>query len=207
MFLPHSMYMLRGPAQGGCACLTFDDGPHPEHTPRILDALKQAGAQATFFVIGRNAERYPDLVRRMIHEGHGIGNHTFTHAEPAETSSRQLIEEMRHTEEVLAAIARPTPRLFRPPKGKLTAAKVWRLWRSKQTIVLWNIDPRDYACGSKGDIEGWFEKHPLKSGDLVLLHDTQPHTAAALPGLLDRWSREGLRFVTVAHWLKRTEYV
>src|SRR5262249_55671830 len=78
--LPHRLFLVRGKPRTNSVSLTFDDGPHPEHTPRLLDLLKKHEIKATFFVVGRQAERYPDLVRRMADEGHDVANHSFFHA-------------------------------------------------------------------------------------------------------------------------------
>jgi peptidoglycan/xylan/chitin deacetylase (PgdA/CDA1 family)/glycosyltransferase involved in cell wall biosynthesis len=200
--LPRRLFLVRGPQRCDSVCLTFDDGPHPEHTSRLLDTLKQLGARATFFIIGRNAQRYPDLLRRMAVEGHAIGNHSYSHGEPQRTSARELVEEARQTADLVAKIVGQGTRLFRPPHGKLTAAKAWRLWRTKQTIVLWNVDPKDFACKSAEELRTRFESSPLKGGDVVLLHDNHPWAAAVLPDVIAASRRRGLRFTTVTEWLQ-----
>jgi peptidoglycan-N-acetylglucosamine deacetylase len=199
--LPRRLYLTHGPARGGSVCLTFDDGPDPEQTPRVLDVLAAHGARATFFVLGRQVERYPDLVRRTIAEGHQVGHHSFSHSEPDETSARQLLDEIGRTAALLVPLAGQAPRLFRPPKGKVTAGKLWRLWWTGHTVVLWNADPKDYACSSAAEIGAWFRQRPLESGDVVLFHDTRPHAAAVLPGLIADARQRGLRFTTIGEWL------
>src|SRR5262245_55440479 len=82
LLLPKHRFALRGRRCDGAIHWTFDDGPHPEHTPRVLDVLAESGASATFFVVGQQAEKYPELVRRIVHEGHAIGNHTWSHCDP-----------------------------------------------------------------------------------------------------------------------------
>jgi peptidoglycan/xylan/chitin deacetylase (PgdA/CDA1 family) len=199
--LPRRLLLVRGPAAGGSVCLTFDDGPHPENTPAVLDVLKKEGVSATFFVIGQRAQRYPRLVRRMAAEGHLIGHHSFSHAEPGRTTARQLLEEVGRTQELLARlVGRPSP-WFRPPKGKVTARKLWRLWRAGQRVVLWNVDPKDYACRSAAEVRAWFARRPLEGGDVVLLHDSHPHAAGVLPELIHAARRRGLNFVTPARWV------
>jgi peptidoglycan/xylan/chitin deacetylase (PgdA/CDA1 family) len=181
--------------------LTFDDGPHPEHTPRLLDILKTEGVAATFFVVGREAGNHPEIVRRIVDEGHTLGHHTFTHGDPSRMCSRELLEEVRETQSVLTRIAGVSSSLFRPPHGKLTAAKLWRLWGSGQTIVLWNVDPKDYACRDANDLRIWFQQHPLDGGDVLLLHDNQPHAIDMLPDLIRDVRRRGLAFTTPREWV------
>jgi peptidoglycan/xylan/chitin deacetylase (PgdA/CDA1 family) len=200
--LPRRLFLVRGPAHSGAVCLTFDDGPHPEHTVRLLDALRDRGIPATFFVIGQEAERHPDLVRRMVAEGHAVGHHSFTHSEPDQTSAKQLAEEVRATGELFAALLGRTSALFRPPKGMVTAGKLWRLWGARQTVVLWDTDPKDYARGSAAEVREWLRQHPLRGGNVVLLHDNHPYAAEVLPDLVEAARRSGLRFTTIPEWLK-----
>jgi peptidoglycan/xylan/chitin deacetylase (PgdA/CDA1 family) len=200
--LPRQLYLLRGPRDSRAVCLTFDDGPHPEHTPRLLDALGRAGVPATFFVVGQEAERYPDLVRRMVAEGHVVGHHTFTHLEPGQATARQLIAEVDRTQALLADLLGRRPTLFRPPRGKVTASLLWRLWRLGQTVVLWNVDPRDYACPSSEELAGWFRRSRLSGGDVVLMHDNRPHAAAVLADVVDAVRGCGLEFATPLQWAR-----
>jgi peptidoglycan/xylan/chitin deacetylase (PgdA/CDA1 family) len=182
-------------------CLTFDDGPHPVYTPRVLDALKAAVVPATFFVVGERAERHPDLIRRIVAEGHALGHHSFTHSAPPLTSAGQLLNELYRTQTVLTAAVAQRPKLFRPPHGKLTARKALGLWRQGQTVVLWNVDPKDFARGSADELRAWFRDHPLDGGDIVLLHDNQPHAAGALVELVTATRARGLTFTTPLSWL------
>jgi peptidoglycan-N-acetylglucosamine deacetylase len=200
--LPRRWFLVRGPAHSNAVCLTFDDGPHPEHTPRLLDTLKGHRVPATFFVIGQQAQRHPDLVCRMAAEGHAVGHHSFTHGEPDQTSARQLVEEVRATGQLLASLLGRASTLFRPPKGKMTVGKLWRLWRARQTIVLWDADPKDYSRRFSGEVWEWFRGHPLRGGNVVLLHDNHPHAAAVLPDLVKAARQSGLRFTTIQEWLK-----
>src|SRR5262249_22133542 len=96
---------------------------------------------------------------------------------------------------------RPVPRLFRPPHGKLTAGKLLRLWRGGQTVVLWNVDPKDFACRTGEELRAWFGRRPLQGGVVVLLHDDRPHAATALPGLIEATRKRGLRFTTPLPWV------
>lgn len=195
--LPCRLLLVRGTAEDGHLYLTFDDGPHPVHTPRILDVLQAHGVRATFFVVGKNARRHPELLRRIVDEGHALGHHSFEHAEPHLTSSRQLMAEVVQTQDVIAAATGRRPMLFRPPHGKVTAAKLWALWRAGFTVVLWNRDPKDFARASADELRRWIHERPLSGGDVVLLHDTVEHTPTALSELISSARRSGLTFATV----------
>jgi peptidoglycan-N-acetylglucosamine deacetylase len=199
--VPRRLFLVSGPAAGAAVCLTFDDGPHPEHTPRLLDVLRDHGARATFFVIGEKAEAHPGIVRRIAAEGHAVGHHSFHHRRPEETSAPELAAEVARTLEVLRGILGREPSLFRPPYGKVTAGKLLRLWSARQTVMLWNVDPRDFAAASAGEVAAWFAGRSLHAGDVVLLHDTFPHAAAVLPALIAEARTRGLRFETPAAWL------
>jgi len=209
--LPRRWYMVQGPASSagdagdagnaGAVCLTFDDGPHPQHTPALLDVLRERRVPATFFVVGQEAARHPYIVRRMAAEGHAIGDHSYTHGDAAATSARDLVREVDRTHALLAELTGRPSRLHRPPYGKVTAGKLAGLWRSGRAVVLWNVDPKDYARASPEEIRAWFDSHPLRGGDIVLLHDTQPHSAAALAAVIDVTHRRGLVFTTVDRWL------
>ncbi len=181
--------------------LTFDDGPDPEHTPAVLDRLRELGVRATFFVIGEKAEAHPHLVARIAEDGHEIGHHSYLHTPPPETSALTLVSEARRTSALLEGLLGWRPRLYRPPYGKLTPGKLVGMWALRQTVVLWNRDPKDFACGAVAPIRRWFETEPLAGGDIVLLHDVHAHIAPALDAVVDRAARLGLAFATPTQWL------
>jgi peptidoglycan/xylan/chitin deacetylase (PgdA/CDA1 family) len=179
---------LREPC-GNTVALTFDDGPHPDTTPRILDALAVASARATFFVVGERATQHPELVRRMVEEGHTVGVHGLRHRTMVLQSAREIerdLEEAVKRIEAAAGISLPRPLLLRPPYG----FKTWTLARTAHrlgfAIVAWSLDPRDY---DPTDIEALTAKvvARLGTGDIVLLHERPelPVAADVLPRLLD----------------------
>jgi len=175
---PHT---LATNGKGSGIALTFDDGPHPEFTPRLLDALSAAGISATFFVVGDRAARHRDILQRIAADGHEIGNHTWTHSEPRETSTAKLADEVRRTCELIEDVTHRECRLFRPPKGELTLRKLLALRREQQTIVLWNQDTKDYrmSAGSDGIVD-WCRSYQPAAGDIVLMHDNHPHAITAI---------------------------
>jgi peptidoglycan/xylan/chitin deacetylase (PgdA/CDA1 family) len=199
--LPEDRFLVRGPSGNGGIALTFDDGPHPEITPRLLDALAQHQVRATFFLIGREAERFPALIGRMLREGHAVGHHSWTHSEPAETTAATLLAEVRRCQELLAAYGAGISDRFRPPKGQLTAVKLARLLGARQRVILWSADPKDYQLESEAPLLAWVNGAPLASGDIVLLHDTKPHCLAVLPALVERARALGQPLVSLDAWL------
>lgn len=202
MMLPSRKYLLSGPGQTRDIALTFDDGPNPEHTRELLDLLRDLEIRGTFFVQGNRAEESPRLIERIVSEGHGLGNHSWSHGEPQRTSAQELAEEVERTRRLLERITGVTTNLFRPPKGKLSLAKFRELWKLDQTIVLWNVDPRDYAVQPGEHLDRWVEGYQPTAGDIVLFHDIHPHCRRAIRLLADKGEfQRDWRFVTVETWL------
>lgn len=185
---PRQALLMRGaphpPGARARLALTFDDGPHPEHTPALLDTLRTCRASGTFFVIGRSAEQYPDLIRRISDEGHEIGNHTWSHGDPERTSSRDFLDEVKRTDELIEALCGRRPTVVRPPKGELNVRKLAGLWKQKKTVTLWNIDPKDYRMRSADEIDAWCGGYRPKDGDILLMHDNHPWANLAIQRLL-----------------------
>jgi peptidoglycan/xylan/chitin deacetylase (PgdA/CDA1 family) len=198
--LPRRVFMTSGPPASGALALTFDDGPSPEHTPAVLDRLRELGIRATFFVVGARAEAHPALIARISAEGHELGHHSWSHTEPDDTSAATLVAEARRTSSLLCTLSGRSPCLFRPPYGKVTAAKMLGLCAIGQTVVLWNRDPKDFAQGTLHPIRRWVETEPLSGGDIVLLHDVHAHAAPVLDLLADRARGLGLTFGTPKEW-------
>ena len=195
--VPRKMLLVRANESTGGVGLTFDDGPHPEFTPRVLDVLGECGIRSTFFVVGSAAERYPHLVRRIVEEGHSVGHHTYTHSDPVSTSAGQLVSELRQTERLLRSITGRGSKIFRPPHGKMTAAKFAAVWCCGFSVILWNQDSKDYARQSAIELSRWVSDRPLHAGDIVLMHDTNLMTPAVLKPLIESVRGRGLRFATI----------
>ena len=200
--LPRNRMLDRGPATATGIALTFDDGPHPEHTPRLLDELARFEIKATFFVVGQAVEQQPVLMRRIVAEGHTIGCHTYTHSEPRHTSAARVLDEVRRSLALIEDLTSLRSTLFRPPKGQLSLAKTLGLWKLQQTIVLWNQDPRDYCANPVTGILPWITNYRPSAGDIVLLHDTHPHCIQAIEPLVHLAAQCRLEpFATVDEWL------
>lgn len=198
----------RGPASSSGIALTFDDGPHPEYTPALLDELQRFKIHATFFVVGQAVAQHPALTRRIVAEGHTIGCHTYTHSEPSETNATKLLNEVHRSLALIEDLTSQRPTLFRPPKGKLSIVKALGLWRLQQSIVLWNQDPRDYRAEMPAGILPWIEAYRPARGDIVLMHDTHPHCIAAIEPLVHLVQQHHLGdFATVDEWLSNRQRI
>jgi peptidoglycan/xylan/chitin deacetylase (PgdA/CDA1 family) len=172
--------------------LTFDDGPHPRLTPKILDILKRYHIHATFFIIGKNAELYPHLVERILSEGHEIGNHTYSHNKVVGCDFGQIKREVEHCESVIYEIADYKTKLIRPPEGFLDDNVKAIAQQMDYNIILWNIDTLDWAHKSPADICQNISKN-ISQGSIILMHDyigyhspTPEALALFIPVLLER---------------------
>jgi peptidoglycan/xylan/chitin deacetylase (PgdA/CDA1 family) len=203
--LPAERWLARGRRARGLTApaisLTFDDGPHPEYTPQVLDRLQMFGWKATFFVIGEKALRHPDLIRRIVREGHELGTHSWSHGEPVKTSAETLLDETRKCERLLYEICRLDAPRMRPPKGELTWSKLRGLWRERRTIVLWNVDPKDYRKNAGLELRCWAACYTPAHGDIVLLHDSYPQALEILDQLQEHHRLFGFETVAISSWL------
>jgi peptidoglycan-N-acetylglucosamine deacetylase len=169
--------------------LTFDDGPHPEHTPKVLDLLAAHGVQATFFVVGALVERQPQIFERTVREGHHIGNHSYNH------SRRDFVAQIRRTEAVLESLGVRT-RFFRPPHGLLQPSVLWwALWHG-YSVAMWSHDSRD-ALRHQGKATTGESYSDVESGDIVLMHDDNPICHAELGQVLEVARAKGLQVGTL----------
>ena len=195
--VPNRWLVASGSASSGAVCLTFDDGPHEGVTPRLLDVLKGEDVRATFFVRGDRASERPDILRRIVGDGHLVGHHSWSHSAPNQTSASRLLDEVRRTRDWLGSQFGEDFPWFRPPHGKVSAGKALRLWASGLTIALWNVDPGDVYRNHPRELIDWFAANPPRSGDVVLLHDTSTVTLEALPELIGLIRAAGLELTTL----------
>jgi peptidoglycan/xylan/chitin deacetylase (PgdA/CDA1 family) len=167
--------------------LTFDDGPHPETTPAILDLLQHHNIKATFFLIGEKCEQYPELVHRIVAEGHQIANHSATHAYSISLSSRRAWrEEIERCQRQIMSIVGTAPLLFRPPYGVTTPNLSKALADTGLTPVGWSLHTHDWTSSASGVLK---RLDTVDHGDIVLLHDSCPNTVEALTTWLPAGSK------------------
>jgi len=192
--------------------LTFDDGPDPTWTPMILDILKKYNVKATFFLVGSQAEQYPDLVKRIVAEGHLVGNHTYTHANLAAIPPEQIQIELNATQRLIESITGRSTTLFRPPyNADSHPTSIAELAPLKQVqddlgylIVMENIDPEDWARPGT-DVIVDRVKELRKDGSLILLHDAggnRQQTVDALPKIIDWLETRGDQIVPLSDLLQ-----
>ena len=173
--------------------LTFDDGPNPTYTTKLLDGLRERGVHATFFLLGQNVEQYPEIVRTMHEDGHLIGNHTYSHMQLTSGNGEQFAEELKKTDEAIFAITGEHTEYVRPPYG---------IWDKKyeqeldMLPVLWNIDPKDWCTSDAGTVITRVTGHAEENA-IILLHDCYGSSVEAALQIIDILQAQGYEFVTV----------
>jgi len=183
---------------GTYLAITFDDGPHPKNTPRLLDMLKERGLKATFYVIGQNVVLYPEIMQRIVAEGHEIGNHSYTHPALTKCSAAKVTEEITKTNEAILQACGVKPTTMRPPYGATNPAVTKRLNDEfGLTVVMWSVDPLDWKIRKASHVSNHILQN-TKPGAIVLAHDIHPSTIDAMPAVLDGLLAKGHQFVTVS---------
>ncbi len=181
--------------------LTFDDGPHPVHTPVLLDILAQYRVRATFYVIGQNARRYPEILRRMVVEGHEIGNHTWTHPVLSRMSDGPVLTEIDRTQEVVWQTVGAVPVTMRPPYGAFSHRQM-QMMHDRRNIptVVWSVDPEDWRRPGVSVVAQRMIRG-ARPGAVILAHDIHAPTIRAVPAALDGILAQGLEPVTLSELL------
>jgi peptidoglycan/xylan/chitin deacetylase (PgdA/CDA1 family) len=200
----------RGPEHRHAVALTFDDGPDPVFTPRILDVLAQFGARATFFVIGKQAEQHPGIIQAIANAGHEVGNHTYRHRPLWLLSPHQTRQEIDRGAHVLTTILGEPPRYFRPPWGRLNLAAVRHSTRVRQQRVLWSLRAEGWLPLASPEAIVRIVARRLHPGAIIDLHDggglrcTPARTTAALPALLRLLRERDYRCLSLSELLTAT---
>lgn len=185
--------------------LTFDDGPVPEATPEVLDLLAAAGAKATFFCIGRNILKHPEIFQRIINEGHLVGNHTLDHLNGWRSTKEDYLSNAEQCNEIIEgkSLAPASFLLFRPPYGKMTPAEYSAI-RKRYKIVMWDVLTRDWE--SDRNAESCFSRVKKKAvpGSIVVFHDSIKAKTRMIPALqmtLKHFSGLGYSFESLEKYL------
>jgi peptidoglycan/xylan/chitin deacetylase (PgdA/CDA1 family) len=190
----------------GLISLTFDDGPHPEFTPRILEVLDTYEAKATFFCIGREMEKYPEVVKEILKRGHSIGNHSYTHSKRIGwCSAEEICEEIQRTNDIAEQISQKKLKMYRPPFG-VTNPSIAAALRSTEMISIgWSIRSLDTTKRTQEQILNRV-KSRAKEGEVILLHDNRAGSPELVEQLLLFLRDKGLRSVKVEEILDIRPY-
>jgi len=199
----------RGPQEGKCVSLTFDDGPSEQFTEQILAILREHQVPATFFVCGKNVEKHPDLLRRIVAEGHEVGNHTYSHLFIYFKSRQRTAKEIDRTQAIIEKIAGFRPNIFRPPYGARWFGLVPTLLERGMHLIMWSATGYDWSKDVPGITRAALRG--LKPGAVILLHDgreTRPaaeidrsRTVSALPAIIAGARQRGFTFAPLKDFL------
>lgn len=180
--------------------LTFDDGPNPIWTPRVLEILRRKHVHATFFVLGYEAVKYPAIIRQIHRDGHEIGNHGYYHTFIVNKSRAWVMSDVLRTDKAVASISGTKPQYFRPPGGILSLSDVGLISHIGHPIAMWTVDTNDWKAKNKASIVAAVRKN-VKPGAIILLHDgistTSRYTVQALPAIIDNLRNRGYSFYTL----------
>lgn len=176
--------------------LTFDDGPVPEITPQVLEILKKYNAKATFFCVGDNVRKHPEVYNQIIEAGHAIGNHTFNHLNSWKTSSKDYLDNIEKSEEYIST------KLFRPPYGKLRLSLIKKLNNNNYKIIMWKILSGDFdkKISNLKCLDNVIDN--ANKGSIVVFHDSikaQDRLFYALPRVLEHFSKLGFEFCSITN--------
>ena len=188
--------VTRLPRRSPTLYLTFDDGPDPEETPRLLEALSRFDIRATFFVVGREAERHPDLVAAIVRAGHVIGNHSMTHPRFSQEPVRRQLDEIASADRVLERHDGRRRHLFRPPYGRWTFYSLAACLLRSQKVVLWTHDSLDFRS-TADQVVTHMRSRKINGGDILLFHDDGPVARESLLELVPEWKAAGFGFSTI----------
>lgn len=202
-----NLLLLKGSSKKKQVALTFDDAPDTNYTLQVLDILKQHNVKATFFVVGRQAEKYPQVIKRMSREGHVVGNHTYNHSLLTKLSDNQFQMQITKTQHIIKNTIGYTPKLIRPPYGEISESQL--LWASRHDyiIVNWNVDSRDWKQLSRDEVTSNVLDHTA-AGSIILQHSgggpnqNLSGTVDALPVIIETLQSRGYELVTLPELLK-----
>ncbi|HEY3375524.1 MAG TPA: polysaccharide deacetylase family protein [Candidatus Aquicultor sp.] len=206
--------MRRGPHENVIA-ITFDDGPNPIYTPKILDVLKEKGVKATFFVVGCHVKKYPEVAKRIVDEGHDIGNHTYTHKDMVPSTRRMVLAQTRKTNHIIEQVTGANTKLFRPPRGIYsTAVRKVIVDEEGYNLILWTVSSVDWRGLSPQRILRRITRF-ARPGAILLFHDSgalvrregasRENTVESLGLVIDHLHARGFEIIPISEMLRRLE--
>lgn len=179
--------------------LTFDDGPHPQYTEKVLDVLEEKNVPATFFVVGFRAEAHPDTILRIKKLNCEIGNHTYEHKNLRRISTADALNEMKKCSDIIYEITGEYPKVYRPPFGEIGLQLEKKI---DMTKILWTIDSSDWRIKNEKSRVVNNVVPKVNNNSIILLHDFYKATVDALPEIIDRLQADGFEFITISELLK-----
>jgi peptidoglycan-N-acetylglucosamine deacetylase len=196
--------LYSGSGQHKTVALTFDDGPHYLFTPAALDILKEERVPAAFFVIGRMAVRHPDLMKRIVADGHELGNHSYSHASLAHLTPHKMQVEYLATQNIVRDLTGVTMKWARPPGGSMNSHVTASAAANGLVTVLWSVAPKDYQRPSWEVLWDRVQRQ-LQPGGILILHDGPPSTLRDLRRLIRTLREEGWKFATLEELAQETD--
>ncbi|TKB46632.1 polysaccharide deacetylase family protein [Thalassotalea mangrovi] len=195
---PNDKIYTRRKSGDKCLYLTFDDGPTPQVTPRVLELLSQHDTKATFFFIGKRMENNPELVKKVKEQGHSLGNHSYYHKGFKHMPTKDQLEEILQTNELLASFeVNQQSIIFRPPHGRWRIGLLWQLLKRNIPLVLWSVDSKDYSRKNSQILCRRLSEMSLRDGDIILFHDDNELCLEILDNLIPLWKKQGFSFATL----------
>ena len=190
--------------------LTFDDGPHKENTPRLLDILKKNNVVATFFMVGKNVKQYPDIVKRVYDEEHEIGSHSYDHPDLMKLSLNQImVDQYGKANDAIEAVTGFRTLIDRPPYGSMSEEMAKQIGREQ---ILWSVDPEDWKKENRAPdivydhvVNGTENGGHVKDGAIILSHDIHASTVDAYERIIPALKEQGYKFVTVTQMIQIAE--
>ncbi len=201
-----STFMLNGSSSKREIALTFDDAPDDNFTPKVLDVLKKEGVRATFFVVGNRVQAHPEIVRRMVREGHVVGNHSWNHANLPKLGDAEFRDQILRTDQVIESLTGYRPTFVRPPYGNIDENQIQWLASQHKVIVNWDIDSLDWKGLNAEQVKTNVLAH-AHPGAIILQHsaggtgEDLTGTVQALPDIIKKLRSDGVKLVTVPELL------
>lgn len=178
--------IVSGNPRNSSIALTFDDGPHPENTPQLLDILDQYNVKATFFLQGTCAEKFGFLVRDIDARGHQIGNHGYSHLDARLVDPRIYLNDALRCQSLLEdCVGKALFRDFRPPFGRITTSSAYLILKNSFRLIFWSIDTMDSYVDSDIALLKRLRETDIRPGSILLFHDDYRHTIDAMPSMLE----------------------
>lgn len=202
---------LSGPSRSNKIALTFDDGPTEVTSSQVLDILQQNNVKATFFLLGQNIDRYPQVVARIVREGHVVAGHSWSHIQLEKAQLPRIIGEVTDTENAIYQIAGVRPALLRPPYGSLNREGLEYLRQNGYKVVNWSVDSLDWKYPDRGNQVIISTLRDVRGGSIILFHtlpgkDPSPIIGKVLPEIIYSLKSQGYQFVTVDQLLSIPAY-